>query len=38
MRTHVVIIGGGPLGLWLLQVFFLVADHDDAPLPRCLGL
>lgn len=21
MRTHVVIIGGGPLGLWLLQVF-----------------
>jgi hypothetical protein len=37
MRTQVIIIGGGALGLWLLQVFSWSLTMM-MPLPRCLGL
>jgi hypothetical protein len=33
MRTQVAFIGRDPFGLWLLQMFFVIADHDDASLP-----
>jgi hypothetical protein len=38
MRTQVAFIGRDPFGLWLLQMFFVIADHDDASLPWRRGL